>query len=96
MLMLRPGSYRLSMRVGGGAPSAKDIAWTIRCLPAAREIAEIGLGGAGKGGALAGTLVIPASGCTAQRLELTGSAPELPEQSDLTISKLRLQPAGGQ
>jgi hypothetical protein len=96
LLMLRPGSYRLSMLVGGSAPSARSIAWTIRCLPAAVEIAEIGLGGAGKGGALAGTFTIPPSGCAAQRLELAGAAPELPEQSDLTISELRLQPAGGQ
>jgi len=91
LLMLGPGPYRLSMRVGEGAPSAKSLAWTIRCLPAAKEIATIGLAAAGKGGALTGTFTIAASGCEAQRLELTGSAPELPEQSDVTIAELRLQ-----
>ena len=90
LLTLKPGSYRLSMRVGGASPAAKSLAWTIRCLPSPSEIAAIGLAGAGKGQALAARFVVPPSGCVAQRLELAGTAPELPEQSDVTIAELRL------
>jgi len=96
LLMLGPGSYRLSMRVDGATPSAAPLGWTIRCLPAAKEVAAIGLAEAGKGGVLAGTFTVPPSGCAAQRIELAGTAPELPEQSDVTIVELRLQREGGQ
>jgi hypothetical protein len=91
LLVLRPGSYRLSMRLSGVSPSAKSLAWTVRCLPASNQIAAIELAGATKGGALTATLVVPSSGCTAQLLELAGTAPEFPEQSDVTIAGLRLE-----
>lgn len=90
MLMLKPGSYRLSMRVGGVSPAAKSLAWAIRCLPSSNELAVIGLANAGKGGALTATFAVPPSGCAAQRFELRGTAPELPEQADVTIAELRL------
>lgn len=96
LLMLRPGSYRLSMRIGGSPPSAKSLVWIISCLPAAKTVAAIGSAGAGKGGALAGIFTVPPSGCEAQRLELAGIAPELPQQSDVTIAELRLQRKDGQ
>ena len=95
LLMLKPGSYRLSMRVGRASSTAKSLAWTVRCLPSSNEIVAIGLAGAGQGGALTATFAVPPSGCTAQRLELAGTAPELPEQSDVTIAGLRLERAAG-
>lgn len=95
LMRLTPGGYRLSMRVNGASPSAKSLAWTVRCLPSSLEIAGIGLASAGRGGQLAGTFVVPAGGCAAQRLELNGTSPEIPEQAALTISGLRLQREAG-
>ena len=79
------------MRISGATQAAKSLAWTVRCLPSSNEIAEIGLAGAGKGGALAATFAVPSSGCEAQLLELAGTAPEFPEQSDVTIAEFRLE-----
>ena len=93
LLLLKPGSYRLAMRVGAASPGAKALAWTIRCLPAARELATIGLGSS-KGGVVAGHFVVPAAGCEAQQLELAGTAPELPEQAEATIIGLSLSRSG--
>jgi hypothetical protein len=89
-LLLEPGSHRLSMQMTSVSPTAKSLAWSIRCLPSSNEIAGIPLDQAGKGGALAVDFSVPASGCTAQRLDLIGRSPELPEESDLTIASLRL------
>jgi hypothetical protein len=58
-------------------------------LPPARDLASIGLGTA-KAGVIAADFTIPAEGCRAQQLDLVGSAPELPEQSELAIADLAL------
>jgi hypothetical protein len=79
------------MQMTSVSPTAKSLAWSIRCLPSSNEIAAIPLDQAGKGGALAAEFSVPPSGCTAQRLELIGRSPELPEESDLTIAGLRLE-----
>jgi len=94
-LMLRPGRYSLSMRVQGAAAAAETLSWRIRCLPSSEQVSEISLAGAGQGGALTATFTVPPVGCTAQQLELLGNAPEIPEQTDLTISGLRLAEDGG-
>jgi hypothetical protein len=92
LLLLKPGSYRLSMRVGSASPAAKSLSWTIRCLPSSRELEAIDLGSA-KAGVLAAAFAVP-PGCEAQNLELAGTAPELPEQADVTISALKLARIG--
>ncbi len=93
LLMLKPGQYRLSMRVGGATPAARNLAWTVRCLRASNSLAMVPLSKSGK---LAAAFVVPHAGCTAQRLALAGTAPEFPEQSDVTISEFRLQRESGQ
>jgi len=94
LLTLPPGSYRLTMRISGGSPSANSLAWMVRCLPSNDRIATLGLG-AGSG-ELTARLAVPASGCSAQRLELIGTAPEFPEQAELRIAQLRLTREAGQ
>lgn len=89
LLLLRPGPYRLAMRVNGAPPSARSLSWVVRCKPASREIASIGLASA-KGGVLAADFAVPTQGCEAQQFDLVGTAPELPEEADLTIADLRL------
>lgn len=93
LLLLKPGPYRMSMRVSSVSPSAKSLAWTVRCLPLARDLAAIDFGSA-KGGTLTATFTIPPQGCEAQRLELSGTAPDVPEQADLSIAELRLTRSG--
>lgn len=89
LLMLEPGRYRLSMRVSGATPTAESLAWTIRCLPSAAELASLPLDQ--RGGALSASFAVPAAGCRAQRLELRGTAPEFAEQAEATIANLRLE-----
>ena len=89
LMMLKPGAYRLSMRVNGSQASGKTLAWVVSCAAPLREIASTAFDAA-KSGMLAADFVVPPHGCTAQQLDLVGRAPELPEQADLTISDLRL------
>ncbi len=91
LIKLRPGRYRLSMQVNGASAAAKALAWTVRCLPSSSAIADIGIAGAEKDGELTATFAVPANGCAAQSIELTGSPPEFPRQAEVTISRLRLE-----
>ena len=93
LLMLRPGSYRLAMKVTGTSSSAKSLSWVVRCLTPSREIASIGLAAA-KGNELSAEFTIPPQNCVAQQLELTGAAPDVPEQADLTIAEIALSRRG--
>jgi hypothetical protein len=93
-LMLRPRRYSLSMRVQGAAAAAETLSWRIRCLPSSDQIGELSLAGAGQGGALTAWCAVPSDVCAAQQLDLVGNAPEIPEQTDLTIGGLRLTKEG--
>ncbi|MCF2514337.1 hypothetical protein LVY65_04555 [Sphingomonas sp. G124] len=94
LLMMRPGSYRLSMRVSPGSQASKALAWTVRCLPSSDEIANAGMVGA-HNGELAVKFKVPPAGCIAQQLELAGTAPELPAPADLTVADFRLVQEAG-
>jgi hypothetical protein len=89
LMLLKPGTYRLAMRVSGAQPAAKSLSWVIRCTQPVRELASISFSST-KDGMLATDFTIPPQSCAAQALELTGKAPELPEQADVTISNLQL------
>jgi hypothetical protein len=89
LLLLKPGPYRLAMRVGGASPTAKSLSWVVRCMPPPRELASFGIASA-KRGVLVADFTIPPQDCVAQQLDLLGTAPELPEQADVTIADLRL------
>lgn len=89
LLLLKPGAYRLALRVNGAQFSAKALSWIVRCTSSSREIANISFDII-KPGALAVDFDVPPHGCSVQSLELQGKAPELPEQVDLTISDLSI------
>jgi hypothetical protein len=89
VLLLKPGPYRLAMRVSGVSPSAKSLSWVVSCMPTSRKLTSIGLAAA-KGGVLTADFSIPPQGCAAQQLALLGAALELPEQVDIAIAELRL------
>ena len=88
MLTLSPGIYRLSMSVGATALSPNALRWTVKCVPSSNEVALIPLGQSGR---RSEAFEIPRANCQAQRLELSGSAQQLPRPADITISELRLR-----
>lgn len=89
LLLLPPGSYRLSMQLLGDTARAKVLSWSIWCDKAAAPISAITLDKAAAGWRLA----IP-SGCSAQWLKLSGASSDLPEQLDITIANLKLERVG--
>ena len=91
LLVLGPGSYRLSTRLQGGASHPEALNWTVRCVRGNQELARVTLDQAAAHGV---SFQVP-TGCSAQWLELNGSAPDLPQQSDVSISGLSLARGGG-
>ena len=88
LLTLPPGRYRLSMAVDKATPASKSLSWTVHCLPGSNLIASVRLD---RSGTVTAPVAVPAGGCPAQRLELIGKAPELPERAEVRIGRLRLQ-----
>jgi hypothetical protein len=93
LMTLKPGSYRLSMSVNGAQPAAQSLSWRVRCASSSLELASIALFPS-KGNIAANSFVVPAQNCAAQQLELAGESPDLPEQADLTVSRLSLARTG--
>ena len=86
LLVLPPGHYRLAMHVSGTGPEAKSLQWSLTCAGAQAPFTASGLD------ALATrplTFEVPA-GCPAQRLSLTGSSTDMPQQVDVTVSRMAL------
>jgi hypothetical protein len=97
LLMLRPGRYRLSFRAEGDATGeGSRLAWVVTCNGgAATQLLEAPLQKVGSAPrALAATFAVPASGCPAQWLRLTGIPDEFPTGQSATISDLRIRPGG--
>ena len=89
LLLLPPGSYRLSMELLGDKGRAKILNWSIWCDKAAAPISSVALDKAAGGWRFA----VPA-GCDAQWLKLSGSSSDLAQQLDMTIADLKLEKAG--
>ena len=90
LLTLSPGAYRMTLAVSGGAVADGAMRWSIRCDKKDSAFAEMPLNDVAKG---SWTFTVPPN-CGAQWLELSGTSSDVAQQSDLTISKLRLVPAG--
>ena len=86
LLLLQPGSYRLSMQLLGDTARAKALNWSIWCDKAGSPISSVALDAAVRGW----RFDVP-SGCQAQWLKLSGSSSELPQQLDTTIANLKLE-----
>ena len=84
LLLLKPGRYQLDMQVGGDAGNPPMLSWTVTCANAATPLLKLGISGRTDG-----SFTVP-SGCAAQKLELVGSAPDLPRTVDVTIGRLSL------
>ena len=84
LLLLKPGHYRIAMRATGDFGAAGSLTWTLSCADSSVKLLTVRL--APK---VQTSFVIP-SGCAAQRLELAGAAPNIPDDADVTISDLTL------
>lgn len=89
LLVLPPGSYRLTVRLLPGSSHPEALLWVLRC-DKGRELGRIALDAAA---AHAWRFAVPA-GCPAQRLDLSGATSDLPRQSDVKITGVRLGRGG--
>jgi hypothetical protein len=87
LLLLAPGRYRLSMQLSGDAARARSLVWSVTCANSNATLARIPLDAVA---AAKGWPITVPDNCPAQKLELLGVAADLPQQVDLTISRLRL------
>ena len=92
-MLLAPGRYRLAMDLSGRPPADSRIGWTVTCLPGARRVAEVPLGGRTEAPIVA-DFEVP-SDCAAQQIALRGSGKEFPQTVDFLISDLQLTRLGG-
>jgi hypothetical protein len=90
MLLLPPGTYRMSMQLLGDPARAHSLNWSIWCDKAAEAISSVTLDSVAARG---WTFQVPA-GCAAQLLKLSGVSSDVPQQTDLTIGALKLERAG--
>jgi hypothetical protein len=90
LLLLAPGSYRLTMQVVGSPLHEESLRWSIRCDKQDRPIALASIDQVARNGR---SFQIPAD-CPAQRLELSGRSGDIAQQSEATITGLNLVRAG--
>jgi hypothetical protein len=88
LLTLSPGRYRLAMRVAGDAAHARPLTWTVTCARAKESLLAFSPADAGR--AAQGLSFEVPDGCEAQYFQLSGKAPDLPQQVDVTMFDLRL------
>jgi hypothetical protein len=86
LLLLAPGTYHLSVQLLGGGERAGALNWGVRCDKAVEAFSSIALDAAAAHG---WSFTVPA-GCQAQWLELGGQIADVAQQSDVTISAVRL------
>ena len=88
LLTLAPGRYRLAMRVVGDAAHARPLTWTVTCARTKQPLLAFSPADA-KRAAQGLSFEVP-DGCEAQYLALSGIAPDLPQQVDITMFGLSL------
>jgi hypothetical protein len=85
LLLLPAGSYRVQFDLAPSATHANAISWSIRCDKSSDAFASTAVDAADDGW----TFQVPAN-CPAQWLELSGRSGDITQQSDVTISGLKL------
>jgi hypothetical protein len=85
LLLMPPGTYRLTMQLLGDRARAHALSWNVRCDKASQPAATTTLDSAARGWIFR----VPA-GCPAQWLEISGSSSDMPQQSDVTIAGLNI------
>jgi hypothetical protein len=87
LLLLRPGTYRLQMRIQGAPQHPELLRWSVSCDKSAEPLASVGVG---EGAVRGWTFQIP-NNCPAQWIELSGRSGDVAQQSDVTIGGLSLR-----
>lgn len=87
LMLLPAGTYRLSYQLLGEPDRARALSWSIRCDKPAQSLASATLDVAARGWVFR----VP-PGCAAQWLELSGTSSDMGQQSDITVSRLKLEP----
>jgi hypothetical protein len=72
------------MQATGDMGDAGSLIWSVSCASSAKELLKVRVAST-----VDGVITVPDS-CPAQRLDLSGSAPELPKTVDATMSHLDL------
>jgi hypothetical protein len=87
LLLLAPGTYRLSAPLVPGGSNPQAVSWSLKCDKATEPLSTAPINSLW-------TFTVPA-GCPAQWLELVGKSADMPQQTDVTIGAVRLQRVGG-
>lgn len=90
LVLLPQGAYRLQMNLSGTA-HAETLRWVLRCDKASQPAESVGIDEAAARG---WNFAVPAN-CPAQWLELTGRSGDIAEQSEVTITGLKLTRVNG-
>jgi len=89
LLVIKPGHYRLAMRVAGDLAHARSLSWMLTCVGASIPVVSLELADRAP---TADFDVAP--NCPGQSLQLAGKAADLPQQVDVTISGFALTSGG--
>jgi len=97
LLILRPGRYRMRFGANGDAPGeGSKLAWTLACRTGSAPLFTMPVTNINSASrVLAREFTVPASGCGAQWLRLTGAPDEFPTAQSVTISDVRIEPGSG-
>jgi hypothetical protein len=85
LVLLPQGAYRLQMRLTGAA-HPETLRWVLRCDQASQPLGSVGLDEVAAHG---WNFAVPAN-CPAQWIELTGRSGDIAQQSEVTITSLKL------
>jgi hypothetical protein len=97
LLMLKPGRYRLSFRASGNASGeGARLVWAVACDPGDARLLELPVTGVATAPKkFSAVFAVPATGCPAQWLRLSGVAGDVESAQQAAISGLTLVPEGG-
>jgi hypothetical protein len=87
LLVLPPGTYRLSMQLLGDPARSRVLSWSVWCDKAAAPLASATL----EATAARGLFIKVPAGCAAQWIRLAGASSDISQQADVTIAGLRLE-----
>ncbi len=90
LLVLQPGTYRVTMKIAGDPARRAALKWSLTCDKSTTPLAAIDLATASR---QAWNFAVPAS-CRAAWLELAGEAEDIPKAADVTISELSMVRGG--
>jgi hypothetical protein len=97
LVLLKPGGYRLVMRVSGAAKGeGTQLVWSVSCAPGDAALVQLPLTNVASAPRLVSAgFTVPASGCAAQWVKLDGRPGDVAAEQNASIADLQIVPAGG-